>query len=102
MERAVPQSIEWRSKLKMLFVDNIGLNSSKGSLYKLFLDFGCIMDMFIPSKVRPGIDHWFVFVQYKLDMEAERMIKARNGTLLHGRRLLVKWANYVQAGRGKG
>lgn len=102
MGRAVKQSVEWRSKLKTLFVDNIGLNSSRGSLYKLFSGFGCVMDVFIPSKVRPGLDHRFGFVRYKSDTEAERAVKAGNGRLLDGRRLFIKWADYVQASSGNG
>ncbi|XVF38056.1 hypothetical protein REPUB_Repub20aG0064800 [Reevesia pubescens] len=86
---------DWKSKLYMVFMDNINCRVSKQALWEVFDIYGKVQDIFLPStnKLRNGKVVAYVFVGYNFHHKMVKAIEVRNNGKINGRVISVKKAN---------
>ncbi|XP_028087047.1 serine/arginine-rich splicing factor SC35-like [Camellia sinensis] len=77
-----------------VFVDNVPLSMDAKALYKIFMKFGVVKDVFIPFKRRRATNSWFGFVRYDCEVAVNIAVQKANGLWIDNRRLQVKITAY--------
>jgi len=78
--------------VKNLFVGNLGPEVTHEELRRLFEAFGQVVQVHIIVDRDTGLPRGFAFVEMTNDAEAEKAIKALNGSILRDRTLDVNYA----------
>ena len=78
--------------MKNLFVGNLGPEVTHEELRRLFEAFGQVVQVHIIVDRDTGLPRGFAFVEMTNDAEAEKAIKALNGSILRDRALDVNYA----------
>ncbi len=78
--------------MKNLFVGNLGSEVTHEKLRRLFEAFGQVVQIHIIVDRDTGLPRRFAFVEMTNDAEAEKAIKALNGSILRDRTLDVNYA----------
>ena len=78
--------------MKNLFVGNLGPEVTHEELRQLFEAFGQVVQVHIIVDRDTGLPRGFAFVEMTNDAEAEKAIKALNGSILRDRTLDVNYA----------
>ena len=78
--------------LKNLFVGNLGSEATLEELRRLFEAYGHVVQVHIIVDRDTGLPRGFAFVETTNDAEAEKAIKALNGSILRDRTLDVDYA----------
>lgn len=82
-----------------LFIDGINGSISPGRLRQYFNKFGKIMDVFVSRKKCQSSRSQFGFVRFQNRAEAEDAIRAMDGRVVEGSKLLVSLARYNKEGQ---
>ncbi len=82
----------WGNVVKNLFVGNLGSEVTHEELRRLFEAYGEVMQVHIIVDRDTGLPRGFAFVEMTNDAEAEKAIKALNGSMLRDRTLDVNYA----------
>ena len=92
--------------MKNIYVGNLNFQTTEDELRNLFGKHGNVERVSLPKDNVTGKPRGFAFVEMPDDVEAERAIRALDGTTLGGRTLKVNEARprtpEAQAGRGNG
>jgi|SRR5215469_1207056 len=83
---------DWRNVVKNLFVGNLGSEVTHEELRRLFEAYGQVAQVHIIVDRDSGLPRGFAFVEMANDAEAEKAIKALNGSILRDRALNVNYA----------
>jgi RNA recognition motif-containing protein len=78
--------------VKSVFVDNLDFETTEEELRSLFEAYGQIDHIDIIRVLEGGLRRGFAFVMMTNKAEADRAIKALNGTSLRNRTLIVDYA----------
>ena len=78
--------------MKNLFVGNLDSEVTHEELRRLFEGYGQVVQVHIIVDRDTGLPRGFAFVEMTNDAEAEKAIKALNGSMLRDRRLDVNYA----------
>ena len=78
--------------MKNLFVGNLGSEVTPEELRRLFEAYGEVAQVHIIVDRDTGLPRGFAFVEMTNDAEAEKAIKALNGSILRDRTLDVNYA----------
>jgi RNA recognition motif-containing protein len=78
--------------VKNLFVGNLGSEVTHEELRRLFEAYGQVGQVHIVRDRDTGLPRGFAFVEMKHEAEAEKAIKALNGSILRDRALNVSYA----------
>ena len=78
--------------MKNLFVGNLGSEVTHEELRRLFEAYGHVVQVHIIVDRDTGLPRGFAFVEMTNDAEAEKAIKALNGSMLRDRTLDVNYA----------
>jgi RNA recognition motif-containing protein len=78
--------------VKNLFVGNLGSEVTHEELRRLFEAYGQVVQVHIIVDRDTGLPRGFAFVEMTNDAEAEKAIKALNGSILRDRTLNVNYA----------
>ena len=78
--------------MKSLFVGNLDSETTQEELRKLFEAYGQVMQIHIIRDRDSGLPRGFAFVEMTNAAEAEKAIKALNGSILRDRTLSVSYA----------
>ena len=78
--------------MKNLFVGNLDSKVTPAELRRLFEAYGQVVQVHIIVDRDTGRPRGFAFVEIKNDAEAEKAIKALNGSILRDRTLDVNYA----------
>ena len=78
--------------MKSIYVGNLSLNASEGSLRAMFEEYGTVGRVSIATDRDTGEQRGFAFVEMSVDAEGQRAIEALNGRELNGRALTVNEA----------
>ena len=78
--------------MKNLFVGNLGPEVTLEELRRLFEAYGQVVQVHIIVDRNTGLPRGFAFVEMTNDAEAEKAIKALNGSILRDRTLDVNYA----------
>ena len=78
--------------VKNLFVGNLGSEVTHEELRRLFEAYGQVVQVHIIVDRDTGLPRGFAFVEMTNDAEAEKAIKALNGSILRDRTLDVNYA----------
>jgi len=89
-----PQSNSWcrGNVVKNLFVGNLGSEVTHEELRRLFEAYGQVVQVHIIVDRDTGLPRGFAFVEMTNDGEAEKAIRALNGSMLRDRTLDVSYA----------
>ncbi|KAL7222744.1 hypothetical protein ACSBR1_024446 [Camellia fascicularis] len=82
------------SGLFTIFVDNLPQSMNPKELYSLFMKFGVVKDVFIPSKTRKTTRSRFGFVRFDCPVTVEVAIQKANGLWCDDKSLQVKKAEF--------
>ncbi|KAH7856731.1 hypothetical protein Vadar_004862 [Vaccinium darrowii] len=77
-----------------VFVDNLPSSMDVAWLRQLFSPFGCVKDVFIPSKRSSSFNTKFGFVRFKRREEAASAIEDLNGALIRDFNIVAQFAKY--------
>ena len=95
-------SSDWRSNLFTVFMDNLSNRVSKSALWEAFLEYGKVVDIYIPRhKNNSPKANSFPFVKYKLEAELKKAIENGNNRRVNGRHISVKKAAFEWKDRRK-
>ena len=75
-----------------LFVDHLPIDTNNGSLRRLFNPFGRVVDVFVPWKIRKGLNFRFGFVRFESYEEACSVVRRMDRYVLKGQAIKVKIA----------
>ena len=78
--------------MKNLFVGNLGSDATDVELRRVFEVYGQVVQVHIISDRDTGLPRGFAFVEMTNDAEAEKAIRALNGSILRDRTLDVNYA----------
>ena len=78
--------------MKNLFVGNLGSEVTPEELRRLFEAYGQVAQVHIVLDRDTGLPRGFAFVEMTNEAEAEKAIKALNGSILRDRTLSVDYA----------
>ncbi len=78
--------------MKSLFVGNLDSETTQEELRQLFEAYGQVMQIHIIRDRDSGLPRGFAFVEMTNAAEAEKAIKALNGSILRDRTLSVSYA----------
>ena len=78
--------------MKNLFVGNLGSEVTHEELRRLFEAYGQVVQVHIIVDRDTGLPRGFAFVEMTNDAEAEKAIRALNGSILRDRTLDVNYA----------
>jgi RNA recognition motif-containing protein len=85
-------STDRRNVVKNLFVGNLGSEVTHEEFRRLFEAYGQVVQVHIIVDRDTGLPRGFAFVEMTNDAEAEKAIKALNGSILSDRTLDVNYA----------
>jgi RNA recognition motif-containing protein len=91
-ERPTIKVIDRGNVVKNLFVGNLGSQVTHEELRRLFEAYGQVVQVHIIVDRDTGLPRGFAFVEMTNDAEAEKAIKALNGSILRDRALDVNYA----------
>lgn len=77
-----------------VFVDNLPKSMDVAWLHQLFSPFGCVKDVYMPSKRSSSFNTKFGFVRFKRRDEAAGAIEDLNGALIRDYNIVVQFAKY--------
>ncbi|XP_028054759.1 serine/arginine-rich splicing factor SC35-like [Camellia sinensis] len=80
--------------IHFVFVDNIHEVMGAKGLYSIFVNYGVVMDVFIPNKRRKLTRSRFGFVRYNCSVAAAVVVQKANGLWCDDRALKVKMADF--------
>ena len=76
-----------------LFIGNLHPSTSEGDLILVMKAYGTILSVnYIWNKIT-GTPRGFAFIEYATNAEAQKAIRSANGTIVRGRRLVVRHDN---------
>jgi RNA recognition motif-containing protein len=78
--------------MKSIYVGNLSLNASEGSLRAMFEEYGTVGRVSIATDRDTGEQRGFAFVEMNIDAEGQRAIEMLSGKELNGRALTVNEA----------
>jgi len=82
------------SDMKSLFVGNLDSETTQEELRQLFETYGEVVQVHIIRDRDSGLPRGFAFVEMTNEAEAEKAIRALNGSILRDRTLSVSYARH--------
>lgn len=78
--------------MKSIFVGNLDLETTEGELRSLFETYGQVEQIYFIRDRESGLPRGFAFVEMTKEPEADKAIRALEGTRLRNRTLMVEYA----------
>ena len=95
-------ALQWRRKMKKLFVGSLSWNTTETDLKEAFSRFGEISEVKVITHRDSGRSRGFGFITFDEDPAADAAIEEMNGTTLDGRTITVNVATDKRGGGGRG
>ncbi|XVF04629.1 hypothetical protein REPUB_Repub05bG0100800 [Reevesia pubescens] len=85
---------DWRSRLFIVFVDNLSFRVTKSALWETFNTYGKVYDLYIPvnGSFRKGMATNFTFIRCFYEDEMWKAIEGGNNRKIDGRFITVRKA----------
>ncbi|OMO77246.1 hypothetical protein COLO4_25259 [Corchorus olitorius] len=87
--------VDWRACFHSVFVGNLHKETTLGTLWKIFSEYGVVVDLFVPNKNQGSWNSFqskFAFVRYRKLEEAEKAIIEGNKRCIDSRIITVRKA----------